>query len=163
MTEVYVSCRCFKCLALLWRELVEVPVDLFHCAVLRDELACADFSDAFHSRDIVRGVTADGEDLDYLFGSADVVFFAYLPDIDDFVVASAFARLELVYVRRNELTVVFVRSHHIYCESLLLGSLSHGSHYVIRLEARYHQHRDLHCPAELAERFERVDDQLRRL
>ena len=88
MAHLYVVLCAFKCLALLRSQLVDVLVYVADSAILGYEFACSYFSDSLHAWDVVGRVSADGKDLHYLFRSVDVVFFADLGAVDDFVLAA---------------------------------------------------------------------------
>ena len=137
-----------------------MSVDFLYCTVLGYELACTYFADSFDSGNVVGRVAAYGQDLDDLFRPCDVVFLADLCDIDDFIVGAGLARLVLKYVLGDQLTVVLVRSHHVYGKAFLFSPLGHRSDYVVSLESLDHQNREVHRLAKFAERFKRIDDQL---
>ena len=154
MAHTDVSFRIDEGLPLLRRELVEMGVDVFDRPELRDQLAGADFAHALDSRYIVRCVAAYGKDLNDLLWPLDPVFFTHLVDIDELAFAARLSRLVLDDVRTYELTVVLVRRDHVHLETFLLSPFCHRTDHIVGLISLYHQHRELHRPAQLAQRLE---------
>ena len=148
------SFRIDEGLPLLRRQLVDMGVDVFDRPELRDQLAGADFTHALDSRYIVGCVATYGQDLDDLLRPLDSVFLTYLVDIDKLAFAARLSRLVLDDVRTYELTVVLVRRDHVHLETFLLRPFCHRTDDVVGLISLYHQHRELHRPAQLAERLE---------
>ena len=98
-------------------------IDVLYCSVFGYQLACTHFADALYSRDIVRGVSADGKHLDNLGRTADAVFFADCLHVHDLILTACLSRLDLENVIVDELAVILVRRYHIYlkaCGSLFL-------------------------------------------
>ena len=100
--------------------------DLLTCRQFRYmliDVACTHFADTLYSRDIVRGVSADGKHLDNLRRAADAVFFADRLHVHYLILTACLSRLDLENVIVDELAVILVRRYHIYlkaCGSLFL-------------------------------------------
>ena len=73
MAQCHVVLRLFEGRPLFRREFVKMAVDIFHRPESGNQLACADFPDSLYAGDIVRGVPAYGEHVDYLLRRADAV------------------------------------------------------------------------------------------
>ena len=82
-------------LPLLWRQLIQMAVNVPDVVIFCDELAGSDLSHSLDSRHIVGCVTAYRQDLDHLFRPADSVFLADLRGVYDLILASGLARLVL--------------------------------------------------------------------
>ena len=138
-------------------------IDVSDISIFCYQLSRSDFTNPLDSWHVVGRVAAYGQDIYHLFRCMDAIFRTYLFGIDDFIVASSLAWLELTDVVRYELAVILIRSHHEYLEALFPASFGHGADHVIRFESLYHQDRESHRLAKFAERFERIYYELRSL
>ena len=163
LAEGYVVLRFGEHRLLAGRQFLQMVVDSLHASVLGDELRGTDFTHALDARDVVRGVSADGQHVDDLRGVRDPVLGAYRRGIQYLVVTSGLARLVLVHMGSHQLSVVLVRRDHVHVEALPCGAQGHGAYHVVGLEPRDHQDRDVHRPDYLRQGLEGVDDELRRV
>ena len=163
LAEREVIHRGFEHLLLLGGEFTKMGVDVLHAAVFREELRCADGAYALHSRDVVRGVAAKGQYVDYLSRAVDLIFLTDFLYAEDFVIRSALAWLILEDSGLNKLTVVLIGRNHIYFEPLSRRTLRHRANHIICLETFHHQDRDTHRLHYFRERIQRIDYKLRGL
>ena len=150
-----------ECRLLFRSQLVKMAVYFPGGPVFSYEFLCPHFSHTFHSRDIVRGVSADSQDFNDLFRVADAVFSADLFFSEDFPFTSGLARLVLDYMVGHELSVILVRSHHIHCEPFGCSLACDSPDHIVRFIPHDHEHRDVQRLANLREGFECVYHQLR--
>ena len=160
MAEGYMAARLLECRFLPGCQFVQMVVYLFCRAVCPDEFPCPYFPHAFHSWNIVRCISADGQDFYHLFRRCYPVSAADLGRTEDFPLSAGFSRPVLEYPVRYKLSVVFVRSDHIYGETLSCGLSGYCAYHIIRFISHHHQHRDVHGPAQFRERFEGIDHKL---
>ncbi len=144
-------------------QLVQMPVDLFHGAIFRDQPARSDLSYTFDSWHVVGCVPADRQHLDDLVRRLDSVFSADFLHADDLVVVACLAGFVLPDVRLDQLPVILVRGHHEDIQPFCCTAFRHGADHIVRLEAFQHQGLDVHGLAEFHQRLQRVYHQLRSL
>ena len=145
------------------RQLVQMRVNPLDAAVLAQQLRGAYRSHARHARHVVRCIPADRENIDDLRGRRDLPLVAYLRNAQQLVLSPALARLDLQDVRRDQLSVILVRRHHIHLETFPLETLRRRADHVVRLVARQHQHRDVQRFHDPRQRLQRLHHQRGRL
>lgn len=117
-------------LALLALDLRDVVEDIFHRSPLLHEFAGALLADSRHTRDIVRSIAPQCEDVAHEAGVVDAVFPADRLPVDD--LDAPFGALLLVYLAivTYQLAVVLVGRHHedlvtrldAFCDSVPITS-----------------------------------------
>ena len=131
--------------------------------ILRKQFRRPDRSYPLHAGDIVGRIAAERQNVDHLGRRGNLPFFADFLHSENLVVGSRLPGPVLPDMRRDELSVVLVRSDHVDIQTFA-GEADGGRTYdVVGLVSGNHQHGDVHGPDYLRQRFERVDDQLGRL
>ena len=143
---------------LLGRQLVQMLHYPVHRAVSAHQLPGSYLAYALDSRNIVRRIPPDGQDVHHLRRRADAEFFAESLTVHGLVLRTALARLDLEDMVGYELAQVLVRGDHIDIEALSAPLSGHRAYNVIGLVSGNHEHRDTERAYYLRQRFEGVLD-----
>ena len=131
-------------LALLALDLRDVVEDIFHRSPLLHEFAGALLADSRHTRDIVRSIAPQCEDVAHEAGVVDAVFPADRLPVDD--LDAPFGALLLVYLAivTYQLAVVLVGRHHEDLVTRLDAFLRQRADHVVGLVTLDFEDRDAH-------------------
>ena len=124
---------------------------------LRDELLCGFLAHARTAGDVVRSVAHESQQVDDLAGGRDAVFGFHFLRPHDVISARVLGAVH-AHPFRHELSVVFVRCHHIGVDALPSGFGGQGSDHVVGLIAAHFQDRDAVGPDDvLYNRYGKAD------
>ena len=151
----------FEVLAQLSLEFPHVRQQILDAAVLADEFAGGLFANAGDTRDVVRHIAPQADDVDHLFGPFHTPLRANFRKTKDFGgVAHAAGFVDEVPFG-NELPEVFVRCHQVGFEALLFGASNERADDVVGLVAIANQGRDVKGFEQSSDMRQSPDDVLR--
>ena len=108
---------------------------VLHAVELGNEFGGRFFADTGHARDVVGGISHQGEHVDHLLGSLHAPTFEDVRHAEDFHTLSKPGRFVEKRMGVNELAKVLVRRHHIGSKPFLLGAPDQGADDIVGLEA----------------------------
>ena len=130
-------CRAFQ--------VIDIGYELLYPTPCLDECAGCLFSDTWAAGDIVRGIAHEGKYVYYLPGVVYPPFAAYVSGCQYLCGIGSQAGAVHLYVVGNELSVVFVGSHHVGVYTLLVCLMCKCADNVVCLIALYLEDGDMVC------------------
>ena len=123
-----------QALFLLTFQFIYMLIYPFYTSIFINQCGSTFRSDTITSRYVIRRITHQTKNIDYLFHPLDPEMIQYFRNTPHFRLISGTSRFIHEHSFANQLGVIFIRRDHIYLKPFFLSSFGQRTDHVVRLK-----------------------------